>query len=262
MSPSELPAPIRIGRAPVHPITFPAAVRAVLDRATVGAEPGYVVTPNAHHVVLLRDSPELRDAYAGAWLSVADGMPLVWASHLLGTPVPEKVSGSDLLPAICKAAAGIGTRVFFLGGRPGAAARAAEVLTERYPGLQVVGTDCPPLGFERDAGETERVHDAIRAAAPGVLFVGLGAPKQELWMRANCSRLGVPVSIGIGGSFDFVAGYTRRAPRWMRRNGLEWLHRVASEPRRLGRRYAVTNPQFVAIVLGQALRRGSANGGG
>jgi N-acetylglucosaminyldiphosphoundecaprenol N-acetyl-beta-D-mannosaminyltransferase len=247
----ESPSRIDIAGAGVHGYSFREAVDRIIERARTGGEPAYVVTPNAHHVCLLRDSEEFRRIYDHAWLSLADGTPLVWASRILGTPVPEKVSGSDLLPAICKAIAGTGLRVFFLGGRPGAADAAAQVLQERYPGLSIAGTYCPPMGFERDPAESARAVEAVRAARPDILFVGLGAPKQEIWMYENRERLGVPVSLGVGVSFEFVAGLVKRAPKWMRKAGLEWFYRLAAEPRRLWKRYAVTNPRFMWLVANQ-----------
>lgn len=246
---------IDICGAGVDPCTLDGAVRRVLERARAGGPPSYVVTPNTQHVALLQDSEEFRRIYRSAWLSVADGMSLVWASRLLGTPLPEKVSGIDLFEAVCAAAAGTGVRVFLLGGRPGAAAEAARVLAARHPGLVVAGTYCPPMGFEADPVEAERAVRAVRSAAPHVLFVALGAPKQESWMYRNRELLGVPVLLGVGAAFDFVAGRVRRAPRWMQDWGLEWVFRTMTEPRRLGKRYAVTNPRFAWLLLKQYVRR-------
>lgn len=248
-------ARIEIVGTPVDACTFAEAVERIVERAARGGPPSYVITPNAHHVVLLQESEEFRVAYRGAWLSLADGMSVVWASRLLGTPLPERVSGSDLLPALSKRMAGTGLSIFLLGGRPGSADRTAEVLQARYPGLEIAGTHCPPLGFEWNPEEMARIDEAIRAAKPDLLFVGLGAPKQELWMHRHVARLGVPVAMGVGGSFELEAGVLPRAPRWMRRAGVEWLFRLMVEPRRLWRRYAVSNPRFVALVLRQRLDR-------
>ena len=250
---------VTIAGVPVDVLTRQGAAGWVVQRALAGGPPGYVVTPNAHHVALLRDSERFRDAYAGAALSVPDGVSLVWASRLLGAPLPERVPGVDLFEDVCAAAAGTGIRIFLLGGRAGAADGAARVMREQYPGLEIAGTYCPPFGFERDAAEGERVARAIRAAAPHVLFVALGAPKQEVWLQEHLAALGVPVGVGVGAAFDFVSGQVPRAPRWMRAAGLEWLFRMAVEPRRLWKRYAVSNTRFVALVLRQRMRgRGSA----
>lgn len=241
---------------PIDLCTTDEAVRLIVHHATHAGAPRYVVTPNAMHVVMLQEMESFRRVYDEAWLSLADGMSVVWACSVLGTPVPEKVSGSDLFPALCAAAAEAGASVFFLGGRPGAAEGAASILRARHPALRVAGTYCPPMGFEKDEAESARTAAAVTAAAPDILFVGLGAPKQELWMHAHRHELGVPVSLGIGVSFEFVAGMVKRAPVWMQHSGLEWLHRLAMEPRRLWKRYAVTNPRFAALVLREYRRGG------
>jgi N-acetylglucosaminyldiphosphoundecaprenol N-acetyl-beta-D-mannosaminyltransferase len=241
---------VRIGEAEVDPCTMEGAVRRILAHARAGGPPALVVTPNAYHAVLLREDPRFRAVCERAWLSVADGTSLVWASRLLGTPVPERVGGVDLFEEVC-ASAGPELGIFLLGGRPGAAEGAARVLRRRNPGLRIAGTHCPPYGFEADPAEAARAVEAVRAASPDILFVGLGAPRQEIWIHENALALGVPVSAGVGASFDFVSGMVPRAPRWIQRAGLEWLFRTCVEPRRLWRRYARTNPAFVAMVLRQ-----------
>jgi N-acetylglucosaminyldiphosphoundecaprenol N-acetyl-beta-D-mannosaminyltransferase len=251
--PAGAPRRLHIAGVPVDALTQAEAIAWVLQRARAGGPPAYVVTPNAHHAGLLRDSARFRAAYAAAGLSVADGVSMVWASRLLGEPLPERVPGVDLFEAVCQALAGTELRVFLLGGRPGAADGAARVLRLQYPGLRVAGTYCPPHGFETDAAEAERVARAIRAAAPHVLFVALGAPKQEVWLQDHVRALGVPVGVGVGAAFDFVSGQIRRAPVWMRRSGLEWLFRVLVEPRRLWKRYAIYNTRLIALVFRQRL---------
>lgn len=248
-------ARVEIAGVKVDPYTFQEAITLVTDHARAGGPPAYIVTPNAHHVCLLSDSERFREVYDAAWLSLADGVSIVWASGLLGTPLPEKISGSDLFPAVCKAAARTDLRIFLFGGRPGAAESAAQVLQERYPGLVIAGTYCPPFGFEHDPVESQSAVEAIRATKPDILFVGLGAPKQESWMYENQNRLGVPVSIGVGAGIEFVAGFVSRAPKWMRKAGLEWIYRLWKEPRRLWRRYAVSNPRFLWLVVRQYARK-------
>ncbi len=256
-------ARVAIAGVEVDPYTLEGAVRRIAEHARTGGPPVFVVTPNTHHVSMLQGSASFREIYRAAWLSLADGVPLVWASRVLDTPLPGRVNGTDLFEALCATAAEQGLRVFLLGGRPGAADRAAAVLRARHPALSVAGTYCPPLGFENDAEELRRIRDVVRAAAPHLLFVGLGAPKQESWMHRHAGETGVPVSVGIGVSFELVAGMVRRAPRWMQRAGLEWLYRLAMEPRRLWKRYAVANPHFVWLVVRQYLqrRRGPATSG-
>ena len=134
--------------------------------------------------------------------------------------------------------------MFFLGGREGAAARAAEVMCRAHPGLQVAGVDRPPFGFERDRSECARIDAALTAARPDILLVGLGSPKQEKWADRNSERLGIPVTMGVGITFEYTAGMVQRAPRWMQRVGLEWMFRLAMEPGRLWRRYLLNDPSF------------------
>ena len=199
----------------------------------------FVVTPNVDHSVIYQEHAGLRQAYANASLVLADGAPVVAAARLLGRPLPCRVAGSDLAPAIFEAAEHRGgLRVYLLGAGPGVAERAASKISQRWPTVQVVGTYSPPLGFERDARENEFILSQIAAAQPDILMVGLGAPKQELWVNAHRARIEASAALCIGAAIDFLAGEKRRAPRWMRRTGLECVHRVASEPRRLLKRYA------------------------
>ena len=221
----------------------------LLVRLAHGDHPAYVVTANVDHVVRLNRRPELRPLYAEADLVVADGMPLVWAARLLGHRLPERVAGSDLFPCLCQRAAKEGLTVYLLGGALGTAETAAAVLKHENSSLQIVGIDCPPYGFERDAAECERIVERIRAAGPDILFVALGSPKQEQWINANRSRCGARLSLGVGISFSFVSGHVQRAPQWMQRIGLEWFHRMVQEPRRLCRRYLVDDWAFSWILL-------------
>ncbi len=220
----------------------------------------FVVTPNADHAVVYQENEKLREAYAAASLILVDGMPLLLAAKLLRRGVPERVPGSDLVPALFTAASAASRsgirkntepsrrgirensepqtlRVFLLGAAPGVAERAAERIHATWSGVSVVGCYSPPLGFEKDVAENEAILARIAAANCDALVVGLGAPKQELWVAANRARIAAPVALCVGATIDFLAGEKARAPVWMRRVGLEWLHRMASEPRRLARRY-------------------------
>jgi N-acetylglucosaminyldiphosphoundecaprenol N-acetyl-beta-D-mannosaminyltransferase len=199
----------------------------------------YVVTPNVDHAVMYQENESLRAAYADASLILADGLPVVLASRLLGRALPERVAGSDLAPALFKHAARSTTplRVFLLGAAPGVAERAAANILGRWSNVEIVGVLSPPLGFERSNEENDRILKAVASAEPDLLILGLGAPKQELWMHAHADRLQAKVALCIGATIDFLAGEKRRAPRWMRRIGLEWFHRLASEPGRLAKRY-------------------------
>jgi N-acetylglucosaminyldiphosphoundecaprenol N-acetyl-beta-D-mannosaminyltransferase len=197
----------------------------------------YVVTPNVDHAVLFQEHADLRAAYADASLVLADGAPIVLASRMLGRRLPERVAGSDLVPRLFEAARGP-LRVFLLGAAPGVANAAATKITQRWSSVQVVGTYCPPLGFENDPLQNARILSAIAAEKPDVLVVGLGAPKQELWVHRHRHQLQAKVALCAGATIDFLAEHRRRSPVWMRRSGLEWLHRVWCEPRRLAARYA------------------------
>lgn len=210
----------------------------------------YVVTPNVDHVVLYQQSAALRQAYADASLVLADGAPVVAASRILGKALPERVAGSDLVPSMFSEAVWQRTnlRIFLLGGAPGVALRAAERIEENWPGMKVVGVASPPLGFEHDPQQNADLVAEINACEPDLLLVGLGAPKQEIWIHRHYGELSVSVALCIGATIDFLAGQRSRAPRWMRRVGLEWLYRVFLEPRRLAGRYARDAWQFPRLL--------------
>jgi N-acetylglucosaminyldiphosphoundecaprenol N-acetyl-beta-D-mannosaminyltransferase len=237
----------------IDAIDFDAAVDSIVRLASGETTGSYVVTPNAHHVVLHQRDPLFRRIYREAFLVVADGVPLLWAARMLGNSLRGRVNGTDLFQALCGRAAQLGQRVYLLGGREGAADAARATLRERFPSLTVCGTYCPPVGFERDPIERAKILDLINAARPDILFVGLGAPKQEYWMYAHRDVLRVPVSVGIGVSFELVGGLVPRAPLWMQRSGLEWLFRLLAEPKRLWRRYLVGNAVFCMLVARQRL---------
>lgn len=245
---------IRLFGMEIDAVRMTEAVQTLLDWiAGDDATCRYVVTPNVDHAVLFQEHSALRQAYSGASLVLADGAPVVLASRLLGKPLPERVAGSDLVPQLFAAANARGPlKVYLLGGMPGVAERAAANISAKWPQIEVVGTASPPLGFERDPEQNAALLAEISLLRPDVLLVGLGAPKQELWVHAHRHELAAPVALCIGATIDFLAGERKRAPRWMRRSGLEWLYRVLSEPRRLGRRYARD-----AWIFPQLLRRES-----
>jgi N-acetylglucosaminyldiphosphoundecaprenol N-acetyl-beta-D-mannosaminyltransferase len=198
-----------------------------------------VVTANLHHAVLLRESASFREAYSGARLIVADGMPLVWASRLWGPRLPGRVTGADLVRPLCTAAARDGLSVFLLGARRETVSRAARTLTEELPRLRVAGVHAPPLRFLEDEEAQAQAAQAVRACAPDIVFVGLGAPAQELWARRWSAELPLRAVVCCGAALEFLAGDKRRAPDVLQRLGLEWLFRALCEPRRLAGRYAV-----------------------
>jgi N-acetylglucosaminyldiphosphoundecaprenol N-acetyl-beta-D-mannosaminyltransferase len=231
---------IRLGGIGIDPVTGAGAVARVLDAIDAGRG-GQIVTPNVDIVAAARRSRELRTIIDASDLVTADGAPLVWASRVAGTPLPERVAGSDLVWSLSAAASERGLRIALLGGTPDGAARpterAARILEARFPGLKVVGAWCPPMGFDRDESQWRALVERVQAAAPDLIYVGLGFPKQEhvcVRLRAAVPRAWL---LGCGASIDFIAGYRRRAPKWMQRTGTEWLFRMCSEPRRLARRY-------------------------
>jgi N-acetylglucosaminyldiphosphoundecaprenol N-acetyl-beta-D-mannosaminyltransferase len=231
----------------VHNLSFDEAVARIV-RMCRGDRPRYVVTPNVDHVMKVRRDEALRRVYAEADLSLVDGMPLVWAAKLLGRPLKGKVSGSDLFEALCHEAWRHDLGVFLLGAGPGVAEVARAVLEMRHPGLRIVGVLSPRLAADGTSPDQELIAARLRETRPDLLFTAFGTPKQEFWMARHHRDLGVPVCIGVGASFDFVAGVQRRAPRWMQHAGLEWLWRLAHDPRRLWRRYLVVDLPFLKLV--------------
>ncbi len=209
----------------------------------------YVVTPNVQHVVMLEHHEGLRRAYEDASLVLPDGMPLIVASRLLGRALPERVTGADLVFELLKSASERGgLRVFLLGAGPGVAQQAAEKIKERWPAVDVVGAYSPPVGFENNVAENERIIQRIAASRPDVVVVGLGAPKQEQWVHAHRMELNVPVALCVGATIDFLAEHKSRAPLWMQKSGLEWLYRAGTEPRRLLWRYIHDAWSFPRLV--------------
>ena len=207
------------------------------------------VALNAAKVVALSGDPRLAQVIAACDLVSADGAAVVWASRLLGRRLPERVAGIDLMERLVAQAARDGDAVYFLGGHPQVVQRVAQHYRARHPGLRVVGVQ---HGYWHD---DLQVVERIRAAAPRYLFVGLPSPRKELWLHRHLAALGVPFAMGVGGSFDVVAGVSRRAPRLLQRAGLEWAWRLAQEPRRLWRRYLVGNARFAALLVGEWRRR-------
>jgi N-acetylglucosaminyldiphosphoundecaprenol N-acetyl-beta-D-mannosaminyltransferase len=212
---------------------------------------GFVVTPNVDHIVLANQLPRLREAYKKASLSLADGQPLLWMSRALGRPIPEKISGSDFIYTLAAHAVARDYGVFLYGASEAVSAKAAEVLTERFPGLRIVGRDTTAW----PNAHPERVVQKIKDSGAQIVIVALGCPKQEAWMLQHSSDIRPAMAFGLGGSLDFVAGKVKRAPRWMSRSGLEWSYRLAREPRRMAHRYLVRDRKIVPLFLGMLATR-------
>ncbi|HEX3595209.1 MAG TPA: WecB/TagA/CpsF family glycosyltransferase [Polyangiaceae bacterium] len=252
LSSARAPHRMIIGPVPVDAVTCAEALDVVGDLLLRG-EGGAVFTPNVDHIMIADENPRMRAAYRRASLSLADGMPVLWAARLLGDPLPEKVSGSDFVPALLERAAERGWRVYFVGGAPGVAEAARDSLRETLPRLEVVGIDVPVIDVNDAPTKWSPIVERIRASRSDIVLVAFGAPKQEIFIQAVRDELRPAIFFGIGASLDFVAGTTPRAPQWMSRVGLEWLFRLRREPSRLWRRYLVRDPQFL-FVLGRALR--------
>jgi N-acetylglucosaminyldiphosphoundecaprenol N-acetyl-beta-D-mannosaminyltransferase len=216
---------------------------------------GSVMTPNLDHLRQHRQDPSVRPLFQAASLVVADGKPLIWASQIQGTPLPCRVAGSELILSMTAAAATEGRSVFLLGGAPGTADRAAGILERRFPGIRVVGTYCPPFGFETDPSEVAAIEAAVLGTDPELVYVGLPFPKADrIILRLRAQAPGVWF-LAVGISFSFISNDLKRAPHWMQITGLEWLHRLFSEPRRLFHRYLVQGIPFACVLFAGALAR-------
>jgi N-acetylglucosaminyldiphosphoundecaprenol N-acetyl-beta-D-mannosaminyltransferase len=244
------PETVWVWGLPLARLTMADVVTGVGDRIAAG-RPAYFITANTHYAMLTREHPDLRAINARADFILADGAPLVWASRRTGSPLPERVAGSDLIFELSAEAARKGYRLFFVGGAEGVAEEAARRLAARYPGLHVVGTECPPFRDWTPEEEADLIA-RIRAARPDLLLTAFTMPKGERWLAANLAALEVPVGVNVGAAIDFAAGRVRRAPRWMQRSGLEWAFRLGREPRRLFGRYA-RNAWFIACMVARDL---------
>lgn len=238
--------PIWVWGVPFAPVTFDETLQ-WLDELIAARKPSFFITANLQYAMLTAHDSRLPAVNDQAVFILADGMPLVWATRWREARLPERVAGSDLVPALCERAAQRGYRVFFLGGAAGIAEEAARRMCERYPGLQVAGIEVPPFR-ELTADEKEQLNQRIRDARADILFVAFGQPKGEIWLAENIEKLGVPVAAQIGGSLDFLAGRVRRSPRWIQKIGFEWAYRFYREPMRLGMRY-FRNGLFASRML-------------
>ncbi len=224
----------------------------VIERWIESRAQHYVCVTPVHSVMECQNNPELRKIFNRSGLTTPDGMPLVWLSRLAGFPHVSRVYGPDLMLAACKMSVGKRYRHFLYGGSEGIADTLAAILSDRFPGLEIVGACSPPFRT-LSPDEEKQVIQGINAAKPDIVWVGLGAPKQERWMANMMGRLHAPVLIGVGAAFDFLSGQKKQAPRWMQSAGLEWLFRLATEPGRLWRRYLIDNPLFVCLTILQKL---------
>ena len=240
-----------------HNVTMQEAVARIVQMAQKTEKPRYVCTGNLDHLVTLAHDTEFRAIYQNSDLTLADGKPIVLLSRLAATSsrpaLKQRVTGSDLFWELARASEVTGLRLFFLGGAPCAADLAKDAVLKIYPGAQICGTYCPPFETFATEAEQNQIREVVRAAQPDILLVGFGAPKQEKWIAANKDLLSVPVSIGVGGSFEMAGGVVKRAPAWMQDCGLEWAYRFLQEPSRLWRRYFVRDLPFFIKMVWQTL---------
>ncbi len=251
MTPDSLPM-VHLRGVGFHSITEQQCIRCIRDSLDLGVG-GWVITANLDHLRRALIDPVYRKFCEEATLVVADGMPLVWASRIQGSPLPERVAGSSLISTLSQEAALWGRSLYMLGGVPGTAESAGEVLKRRHPTLKIAGSHCPDFGFENDPDQMRRIVDLLDKAQPDIVYVALGSPKQEHLIAQLREVLPNAWWMGVGIGFSFLTGDVRRAPRWMQVAGLEWLHRLAQEPQRLAGRYIVDGIPFALSLLATSL---------
>lgn len=217
------------------------------------AEKHYVSVCTVHTVMECQNNPAMRQAVNGASMATPDGMPLVWLGQAAGKQPVSRVYGPDLMLALCELSVQKGYTHFLYGGAEGVPEKLSQALHKKHPGLKVVGAYSPPFRTLTDV-EDQQIVDQINQVNPDIIWVGLGTPKQDLWMASHRESLNAAVIIAVGAAFDFHAGLKKQAPGWMQRNGLEWFFRLLSEPRRLAGRYLINNPLFMLLILMQALK--------
>ena len=249
----QTPARSLIGGVPVDPLDLDTsidhALTAVRERRFT-----QICTVNLDFVVNARRNKAVRSVLSTSELNLADGSPVLWLGRLTGQKLPERVAGADFVPHLAAAATDAGASLFFLGGESGSAATAAQILQARHPGLRIAGVYEPPHAALADI-DTPEIMRRLDQSKPDILFVAFGHPKQDLWIAANRDRLPVSVAVGVGCTFDLIAGHRRRAPAWMQRAGLEWLFRVVNEPTRLAKRYAIDGYWLVAVLVPLSLQQ-------
>ncbi len=249
-----MPPVVQLGGTEIAAVTMAEAVQTVLglmDRS----DPQLVVTPNVDHIVGIERDPEFAAAYARASLRVADGAPLVFLSRLLGTPLPERVTGVDLTEELLAACEDTGRSVFFLGGTSQSLGQALDVIRRDHPALRIAGAASPRVDLDAATADEQAALAELRAAAPDLVLVFLGSPKQEKWVVRRLAELPAAVFVGVGGTVDMISGAVRRAPGWVQRSGLEWLWRLCLEPRRLFPRYVLQDSRFVVIAARELAAR-------
>lgn len=210
---------------------------------------GQVITPNVDQIVRMEWDEYFRKICENCELLLVDGHPLLWIAKFYKKPFKQKICGSDLVPVLCELAAKKGYSVFFLGAAPGVAEIAAQKMVDQYPGLNVAGTYSPPIGFDKDENEMKHINSMLKNSCADMLFVGLGVPKQDIFIYENMEKYQIPVSFSIGGTIDFIAGKQKRAPKWIRKIGFEWLYRLFKDPKRMFKRYMVDDLKIFKLIF-------------
>lgn len=209
---------------------------------------GQIITPNVDQIVRMEWDDYFRKICNECELLLVDGHPLIWTAKYYGSPFKEKICGSDLVPELCKVAAEKGYSIFLLGAAKGVAKRAADKLIAENPKLKIAGVYSPPIGFENNKEELDKINKMLFDSRADMLFVGMGVPKQDIFIYENMNKYQIPMSFSIGGTIDFIAGEQKRAPKWMRKIGFEWLYRLLKDPKRMFKRYVIDDSKFFRLV--------------
>lgn len=208
----------------------------------------YIVAVNVDVIIKIEEDQKLKQITDEADLTLVDGKPLIWISKMKKNPIKEKISGSDLVPKVCELAAKKNYSIFILGGKEGIANQAKEKLEIKHPNINIVGTYSPPMGFEANEKELNKINKMISKVKPDLLIVCFGCPKQEKWIYDNINKYEANVSICAGATVDFLAGNIKRAPKWMSNHGLEWFYRFMQEPKRLFKRYFIDDVKIIKLI--------------
>jgi N-acetylglucosaminyldiphosphoundecaprenol N-acetyl-beta-D-mannosaminyltransferase len=250
-----LPERIGIGPLRIDSLSVFELTRRLIGHTFAPGKTNHVVTANAQFYVLAEEREDFRRCVGEAEYVCADGISVAVACKWLGRKAVARIAGVDLISYLCAESVPLDLTSYFLGGNPGSAAKAASIMMKKYPGLRVAGVSCPPVGFIQNPEVLSEVIEAIKAAKPSIVYVALGAPRQEFFIQEHIRPLGIPVAVGVGGSFEIICGVTRRAPLWVQNSGLEWLYRWAQEPVRLANRYLIGNALFSFYLVRNMVRQ-------
>lgn len=220
----------------------------LIDELLEAKKKSYVLAVNVDVIMKMENDKYLNEISNKADIVIVDGKPLIWISKMHGTPVKTKISGSDLVPAFCEHSISKGYSIFIIGGKDGVAERARKNLEKKMSGINIVGTYAPPMGFEKNQAELDKINQMITDKHPDVLIACFGCPKQEKWIYENYQKYDATVSICAGATVDFLAGSMKRAPRWMSNIGLEWFFRFCQEPRRMYKRYFIDDVKVLGLI--------------